>query len=78
VAQSHCSSHAFLLDDLTTFFNYPAEIRRLIYTTNTVVGYNLRSRIIIKPKGAIPSGNAARKLLFFANRDIIKKWTMHI
>ena len=65
-------------DDLTTFFDYPAEIRRLIYTTNTVEGYNRQLRKIIKSKGAFPSGDAARKLLFLANRDIIKKWTMPI
>jgi len=63
---------------LTTFFDYPGEIRRLIYTTNTVEGYNRQLRKIIKSKGAFPSGDAARKLLFLANRDIIKKWTMPI
>jgi transposase-like protein len=65
-------------DDLTTFFDYPAEIRRLIYTTNTVEGYNRQLRKIIKSKGAFPSGDAARKLLFLANRDITKKWTAPI
>ena len=65
-------------DDLTTFFDYPAEIRRLIYTTNTVEGYNRQLRKIVKTKGAFPSGDAARKLLFLANRDITKKWTMPI
>ncbi len=59
-------------DDLTTFFDDPAEIRRLIYTTNTVEGYNRQLRKIIKSKGAFPSGDAARKLLFLANRDILK------
>jgi transposase-like protein len=65
-------------DDLTTFFDYPAEIRRLIYTTNTVEGYNRQLRKIIKSKGAFPSGEAARKLLFLANRDITKKMTAPI
>jgi transposase-like protein len=65
-------------DDLTTFFDYPAEIRRLIYTTNTVEGYNRQLRKVVKTKGAFPSGDAARKLLFLANRDITKKWTMPI
>lgn len=62
-------------DDLTTFFDYPAEIRRLIYTTNTVEGYNRQLRKIIKSKGGFPNAEAARKLLFLANRDIFKKWT---
>jgi transposase-like protein len=62
-------------EDLATFFRYPAEIRRLIYTTNTVEGYNRRLRKIIKTKGAFPNADAARKLLFLANRDIFRKWT---
>lgn len=65
-------------DDLTTFFDYPQEIRRLIYTTNSVEGYNRQIRKVIKTKGAFPSAEAARKLLFLANRDILKKWTMPI
>jgi transposase-like protein len=64
--------------DLSTFFDYPAEIRRLIYTTNSVEGYNRQLRKVIKTKGAFPSGDAARKLLFLAYRDITKKWTMPI
>jgi putative transposase len=62
-------------EDLATFFRYPAEIRRLIYTTNTVEGYNRRLRKIIKTKGAFPNAESARKLLFLANRDIFRKWT---
>jgi putative transposase len=62
-------------EDLATFFRYPAEIRRLIYTTNTVEGYNRQLRKIIKTKGAFPNAEAARKLLFLANRDIFRKWT---
>jgi putative transposase len=62
-------------EDLATFFRYPAEIRRLIYTTNTVEGYNRQLRKIIKTKGAFPNADATRKLLFLANRDIFRKWT---
>ena len=65
-------------EDLSTFFRFPAEIRRLIYTTNTVEGYNRQLRKITKTKGSFPSAEAVRKLLFLANRDIIKKWTMPI
>jgi len=64
--------------DLTTFFDYPAEIRRLIYTTNTVEGYNRQLRKVTKSRGSFPTTEAVRKLLFLANRDIIKKWTMPI
>jgi putative transposase len=62
-------------EDLATFFDYPASIRRMIYTTNTVEGYNRQLRKVTKSRGSFPTGEAVRKLLFLANRDIIKKWT---
>jgi transposase-like protein len=62
-------------EDLATFFDYPADIRRMIYTTNTVEGYNRQLRKVTKSRGSFPTGEAVRKLLFLANRDIIKKWT---
>jgi putative transposase len=65
-------------EDLATMFDYPSDIRRLIYTTNTVEGYNRQLRKVTKTKGAFPTGEAARKLLFLANRDITRKWTAPI
>ena len=65
-------------EDLATMFDYPPDIRRLIYTTNTVEGYNRQLRKVTKTKGAFPSAEAARKLLFLINRDITKKWTMPV
>ncbi len=65
-------------EDLATMFDYPAEIRRLIYTTNTVEGYNRQVRKVVKTKGALPSGEAARKLLYLVTRDITKTWTAPI
>jgi transposase-like protein len=65
-------------EDLATFFAYPAEIRRLIYTTNSVEGYHRQLRKVTKSKSIFPTPEAARKLLFLANRDILKKWTMPI
>jgi putative transposase len=62
-------------EDLATMFDYPPDIRRLIYTTNTVEGYNRQLRKVTKTKGAFPTGEAARKLLFLVNRDITRKWT---
>jgi transposase-like protein len=62
-------------EDLATFFDYPAAIRRMIYTTNTVEGYNRQLRKVTKSRSSFPTGEAVRKLLFLANRDIIKKWT---
>ena len=62
-------------EDLATFFDYPAGIRRMIYTTNTVEGYNRQLRKVTKSRGSFPTGEAVRKLFFLANRDIVKKWT---
>jgi putative transposase len=62
-------------EDLATMYVYGAEIRRLIYTTNTVEGYNRQVRKVTKTKGAFPGDDAARKLLFLVNRDITKDWT---
>ncbi len=65
-------------EDLTTMFAYPAEIRRLIYTTNTIEGYHRQLRKVAKNKATFPTAEAVRKLLYLATRDITKKWTMPI
>jgi len=62
-------------EDLATMFEYGAEIRRLIYTTNSIEGYNRQLRKVTKTKGAFPTDEAARKLLFLVNRNITRKWT---
>jgi len=62
-------------EDLAMMFDYPSYIRRLIYTTNTVEGYNGQKHKVTKSKGAFPTGEAARKLLFLVNRDITQKCT---
>lgn len=62
-------------EDLATMFEYGGEIRRLIYTTNSIEGYNRQLRKVTKTKGAFPTDQAARKLLFLVNRDITRKWT---
>ena len=65
-------------DDLSTFFEFPKEIRRLIYTTNTVEGYHRQLRKVTKNKGSFPTQQAVRKLLYLATMDITKKWTAPI
>ena len=65
-------------EDLSTFFAYPAEIRRLIYTNNSVEGYHRQLRKVTKAKSIFPTPEAARKLLFLANRHILKKWSKPI
>jgi putative transposase len=62
-------------DELSTFFNFPAEVRRLIYTTNTIEGYNRQLRKVTKTKASFPTSQAVRKLLYLANVNILKKWT---
>ena len=61
---------------LTEFFQYTKEIRRLIYTTNTVEGYHRQIRKITKNKGVFPSDTALEKLVYLAYRNICEKWTM--
>lgn len=62
-------------DELSTFFDYPAEIRRLIYTNNAIEAYNRQLRKVIKTKSVFPTEQAVRKLLYLVNHHIIKKWT---
>jgi transposase-like protein len=65
-------------DELTAYFQFPAEIRRLIYTTNTVEGYNRQIRKVIKTKGGFPNPEAVRKILYLATVDITEKWNTPI
>ncbi len=62
-------------DQLATMFDYPPDIRRLIYTTNAVEGYNRQLRKVTKTKGAFPTVESVRKLLFLVNRNVTAKWT---
>lgn len=64
--------------ELATLFAFPTEIRRLIYTTNTVEGYNRQLRKVVKTKGSFPGADSARKLLYLATTRITRKWTMPI
>jgi putative transposase len=61
-------------EGVTPFFAFPAEIRRIIYTTNAVESLNMSLRKIIKTRGAFPSEEAALKLLFLALRNVIARW----
>lgn len=64
--------------ELAAFFDYPAEIRRVIYTTNAIEAYNRQLRKVIKTKGCFPSPDSASKLLYLAQRNVTKKWTRPI
>jgi transposase-like protein len=61
---------------LSTYFKYPAGIRKLIYTTNTIEGYHRQIRKVTKNKGVFTSDMALLKLIYLATERIEKKWTM--
>lgn len=61
---------------LSTYFKYPASIRRLIYTTNTIEGYHRQIRKVTKNKGVFTSDMALLKLIYLATDRISQKWTM--
>ena len=56
------------------FFAFPAEVRRVVYTTNAVESLHMSLRKIIKTRGSFPSEEAALKLLYLALRNVIAKW----
>ena len=60
------------------FFDYPPEIRKVIYTTNAIELVNMSLRKITKNRGAFPSDEALLKLFYLALRNISKKWTMPV
>jgi len=61
---------------LSTFFKYAADIRRLIYTTNTIEGFHRQIRKVTKTKGAFTNDMALLKLVYLASQRIAEKWTM--
>lgn len=63
---------------LAAFFTYPAEIRHIIYTTNTIEGVNRQFRKVTKTTSIFPHDQSLMKLLFLATHDITKKWSMPI
>lgn len=63
---------------LSPFFEYPEEIRRVIYTTNTIEGLNRQYRKVTKTTSIFPHDQALLKLLYLATVDVSKKWTMPV
>ena len=59
---------------LTPFFEFPEEIRKIIYTTNAVESLNSTMRKVIKTRGSFPSDEAAIKLLYLAIQNLTAKW----
>lgn len=63
---------------LIPFFDFPPEIRKVIYTTNAIESVNMSLRKLTKNRGSFPSDEALIKLFFLALRNISKKWTLPI
>jgi transposase-like protein len=63
-------------DILSTFFAYPAEVRRIIYTTNIIEGLNRQFRSITKSKPSFTNDDSLRKMLYLASKKIVEHWTV--
>ena len=65
-------------DDQTVFFQFPLEIRKIIYTTNLIENLNGKIRKYTKSKLSFPSDDAVKKTVYLSLMEIEKKWTMSI
>ena len=61
--------------NLSTYFKFPEELRRLIYTTNAIEGFNRQLRKVTKSKAVFQTDDSLFKMLYLAMLDITKKWT---
>jgi len=65
-------------ENLSIFFKYPFEIRKIIYTTNIIESVHRQFRKLTKTKGAFPNENSLLKLLYLGTKNASKKWTMPV
>jgi putative transposase len=65
-------------DRIIPFFEYPEDIRKVMYTTNAIESVNRSIRKVIKAKGSFPNDKAIVKMLYLALNNASKKWTMPI
>ena len=65
-------------ENLSVYFKYPEEIRKVIYTTNSIEAVHRQFRKLTKTKGGFPNENSLLKLLYMGIRNASKKWTMPI
>ena len=61
--------------NLSTYFKFPEEVRKLIYTTNAIEGFNRQLRKVTKSKSVFPTDDSLLKMLYLAMIDITAKWT---
>lgn len=64
--------------ELSTFFKYPGEIRKMIYTTNAMESFNRQLRKVTKSRSIFPSDASLLKMLYLATQDVAKKWTQNL
>ena len=64
--------------EIATFFKYPPEIRKLIYTTNMIESYHRQLRKVTKGKAVFPTDEALLKMLYLVTQDVMLKWTGRI
>ncbi len=65
-------------DELTTFFEFPLEIRKIIYTTNLIENLNGKIRKYTKTKMSFPTDDTLKKALYLVLMEIKKKWTLPV
>ena len=61
-------------EQVIPFLSYPAEIRRVIYTTNAIESLHMQLRKVLKNRGHFPNDEAASKLIYLALQNITRKW----
>jgi transposase-like protein len=64
--------------ELATYFKYPSELRKIIYTTNSAESYHRQLRKVTKSKSIFPNDRALIKMLYLATMDVTDKWTMRL
>jgi len=64
--------------ELATFYRYPLEMRRVMYTTNIIEGYHRQLRKATKGKSIFPNDEALTKMLYLATMEVTRKWTMRV
>ena len=62
-------------DILSTYFDYLVEIRKIIYTTNTIEGLNRQFRKVTKTKNVFPNDDSLRNMLYLAIQNLSSRWT---
>ena len=62
-------------EDVSSFFQFPNEVRRTMHTTNVIEGLNRQYRKVTKTKSVFPSDSSLEKMLYLASQNMAKKWT---